>query len=234
MKATTYIEFVQTVMQMDRASKLHGSMLEGMNIQGATGLTHARAATLKALGAIALLSVQSPPIYSEQSTPDIHFGNINSFQENSMQPVPNQERQTAEAFAAHLALVGKDVQAWVDLFAENAVVEFPYASTTPGRLEGKEAIYNYMKDVPAQMQDLVFTNVRIYPTSNPNVLFAEVHGEAVIVSTGHHYQQDYVMRLETKEGKIIHYREYWNPIPALEAWGGTQNLRQSFNADSVA
>ncbi|MBD1919334.1 hypothetical protein [Phormidium sp. FACHB-77] len=36
-KATTYIEFVQTVMQMDRASKLHSFMLEGMNIQGATG-----------------------------------------------------------------------------------------------------------------------------------------------------------------------------------------------------
>jgi hypothetical protein len=51
LKATTYIEFVQTTMQMDRASKLHGSMLEGMNIQGATGLTHAQAATLKALGA---------------------------------------------------------------------------------------------------------------------------------------------------------------------------------------
>ncbi|MBE9113997.1 hypothetical protein IQ273_32020 [Nodosilinea sp. LEGE 07298] len=53
MKAATYIKFVQTVMQRDRASKLHGSMLEGMNIQGATGLTHAQAATLKALGAIA-------------------------------------------------------------------------------------------------------------------------------------------------------------------------------------
>jgi hypothetical protein len=53
LKATTYIEFVQTVMQMDRVSKLHGSMLEGMNIKGATGLTHAQAATLKALGAIA-------------------------------------------------------------------------------------------------------------------------------------------------------------------------------------
>jgi len=40
-------------MQIDRASKLHGSMLEGMNIQGTTGLTHAQVATLKALGAIA-------------------------------------------------------------------------------------------------------------------------------------------------------------------------------------
>jgi hypothetical protein len=38
LKATTYIELVQTVMQMDRASKLHGSMFEGMNIQGATGI----------------------------------------------------------------------------------------------------------------------------------------------------------------------------------------------------
>ncbi|KYC40770.1 phenazine biosynthesis protein [Scytonema hofmannii PCC 7110] len=149
-----------------------------------------------------------------------------------MQPILDREQQTTEAFAAHLALVGKDIPAWVDLFAEDAVVEFPYASTTPGRLEGKQAIYNYMKDVPAQMQDLVFSNVQIYPTSNSNVLFAEVHGEAVIVSTGRHYQQDYVIRLETKEGKIIHYREYWNPVAALEAWGGTQNLRQSFNADS--
>ncbi|MBD3887543.1 cupin domain-containing protein [Phormidium tenue FACHB-886] len=184
--------------------------------------------------AIALLSVQSPPIYSNQRMPDIHFDSINRFQEDSMQPVPDQAQQTTEVFAAHLALVGKDVQAWVDLFAENAVVEFPYASTTPGRLEGKAAIYSYMKDVPAQMQDLVFNNVRIYPTSNSNVLFAEVHGEAVIVSTGRRYQQDYVMRLEMKEGKIIHYREYWNPVPASEAWGGTENLRQSFNAGSVA
>lgn len=88
-----------------------------------------------------------------------------------------------------------------------------------------------MKDVPAQMQNLIFTNIREYQTSNPNFLFAEVHGEALIVATGRHYQQDYVMRLETQEGKIIHYREYWNPIPALEVWGSPENLQQSFNAE---
>jgi len=43
LKATTYIEPMQTVMQMDRASKLHGSMLESMNIQDATELTHTQA-----------------------------------------------------------------------------------------------------------------------------------------------------------------------------------------------
>jgi uncharacterized protein len=139
----------------------------------------------------------------------------------------------AQLFADHLALIGKDIPAWVNLFAEDAVVEFPYASAlgSAERLEGKSALYNYMKDVPAKMQNLIFTNVREYQTSNPNLLLAEVHGEAVIAATGCHYQQDYVMRLEIKDGKIVHYREYWNPIPAIEAWGGTLNLRQSFNAN---
>jgi hypothetical protein len=143
------------------------------------------------------------------------------------------EYTAAQAFTAHLTLVGKNIQAWVDLFADSAVVEFPYASDSPKCLEGKSAIYNYIKDVTAQMQDLVFTNICTYSTTNPNILFAEVHGEAVITATGQHYQQDYVMRLETSNGKIIHYREYWNPIPALDAWGGAQNLRQSFNADNT-
>ncbi|MDF5714831.1 MAG: PhzA/PhzB family protein [Rhizonema sp. NSF051] len=151
-----------------------------------------------------------------------------------MQPLPDLEQQTiTQVFTTFLSLMGKDIQACVDLFTENAVVEFPYASDTPNRLEGKEAIYKYMKNALAQMQNLVFTNLRVYPTSNPNVLLAESRGEAVIVSTGCHYQQDYVIRLETWEGKIIHYREYWNPMSALKAWGSTQNLCQSFNADDA-
>lgn len=153
-----------------------------------------------------------------------------------MQLPPDLEQHTtAQAFAAHLALVVKDIQAWVDLFAEDAVLEFPYASalSLPERLEGKSAIYNYMKNASAQMQNLVFTNIRVYSTSNPNLLFAEVHGEAVIVATGRHYQQDYVMQLETRDGLIIHYREYWNPMPALDAFGSAQNLCQSFNPDNA-
>ncbi|MFQ4138019.1 hypothetical protein PGN35_017035 [Nodosilinea sp. PGN35] len=37
LKVTPYTKFVQTVIQMDRTSKFHGSMLKGMNIQGETG-----------------------------------------------------------------------------------------------------------------------------------------------------------------------------------------------------
>ena len=58
-----------------------------------------------------------------------------------------QHKAISEVFAAHLALIGKDIPAWVDLFAEDAIVEFPYASAvgSPEQLEGKAAIYNYMR-----------------------------------------------------------------------------------------
>jgi uncharacterized protein len=126
-------------------------------------------------------------------------------------------------FADHLALIGTDVKAWSDLLAEDAVVEFPYATAlgAPSRFEGKPAIYNHMKNAVTQLQNWVFTDIREYQTLIANVLFAEFHGEAVFVATGQPYQQDYVVRLETKNGKIIHYREYWNPAPILKLMGSS-------------
>jgi uncharacterized protein len=132
---------------------------------------------------------------------------------------PDMEQNPIERiFAAHLALIGTDVEAWSDLLAEDAVVEFPYASAlgAPSRFVGKPAIYNHIKNAVAQLQNWVFTDIRAYQTPILTVLLAEFHGEAVFVATGQTYQQDYVVRLETKNAKIIHYREYWNPAPILE------------------
>ena len=135
-----------------------------------------------------------------------------------------EQNSIAQVFATHLALIGTDVEAWSDLLAENAIVEFPYASALGAivRFEGKPAIYNHMKNAVSQLQNWVFTDVCEYQTLIPNVLFAEFHGEAVFVATGQPYQQDYVVRLETKNGKIIHYREYWNPAPILELMGSSE------------
>ncbi len=144
-----------------------------------------------------------------------------------MQPRQNLDRDTiSEIFDTHLATIGNNVEAWANLLAEDVIVEFPYASALGAsqRLEGKEAIYNHVQAAIAQMQNLTFTNVRKYLTLNPNVLLAEVHGEAVIATTRRHYQQDYVMRMETKDGLIVHYREYWNPAPVMDAWGDTPNF----------
>jgi ketosteroid isomerase-like protein len=152
-----------------------------------------------------------------------------------MQPVSDQAQQTiTQVFTTFLSLMTQDVQALIDLYVEDAVVEFPYAFDTPRRLEGKKAIYNYLKDALAQMQNLRFINIHVYPTTDPNILWAEVQGEAVIAATGLPYQQEYVMRLETRNGQIAHYREYWNPTIVIEEWANTQDWLQALNVEDAA
>jgi uncharacterized protein len=132
------------------------------------------------------------------------------------------EQNTIERiFDAHLALIGTDADAWADLLAEDAVLEFPYADALglPSRFVGKPAIYNHVKNAVTQLQNWVFTDVRTYQTSIANVLLAEFHGEAVFVATGQTYRQDYVARLEIENDKIVRYREYWNLAPILEIMG---------------
>jgi uncharacterized protein len=145
-----------------------------------------------------------------------------------MQPL-----SATQIFTTFLSLMVKDAQALVDLYAEDAVVEFPYAFDTPRRLEGKKAIYNYFKDTLAQMQNLRFTNIQVYPTIDPNVLWAEVQGEAIIAATGLPYQQEYAMRLEVRNGQIVYYREYWNPMIAIEGWANTQDWLQALTTENA-
>jgi uncharacterized protein len=138
--------------------------------------------------------------------------------ENLMQPTQN-----TEIFDASLALISTNMEAWSNLLAEDTIMEIPYAAAigAPSRLGGKSAIYNYVQAGISQMSNLTFTNVRKYPTLDPNVLWAEYHGEASISATGRQYQQDYVTRMEIKDGKMVHLCDYFNPVAVMYAFGST-------------
>lgn len=128
----------------------------------------------------------------------------------------------AQLLALALERFSTDIHAWLDLIAEDAVVEFPYSrglGTTP-RLEGKPAIAAYFTSAIQAFRDLTFRDVRLHPGRDPSVAIAEAHGTAIIAPTGKRYEQDYVMVVRARGGRIVEYREYWNPLPALEAFGG--------------
>jgi len=126
----------------------------------------------------------------------------------------------------HLALITHDHQRWLALFADDAVVEFPYAGSLgrSTRLEGKAAIDEYFGGASPVFLELAFRDVRVHVSTEPGLVVAEAHGSARIATTGKAYEQDYVMVLEVKEGKIARYREYWNPLPAIDALGGLGGL----------
>ncbi|RKG62644.1 nuclear transport factor 2 family protein [Corallococcus sp. AB011P] len=122
----------------------------------------------------------------------------------------------ARLMDAHLALIATDVERWLTLFADDAVVEFPYAPSLGGsaRLEGIEAIRAYFAPITRHFQGLTFTNVQRHPSVDPTTGWMEVHGSATLLPGNIPYEQDYVMRMQVRDGRIVHYREYWNPLAA--------------------
>ncbi|WP_299547882.1 nuclear transport factor 2 family protein [Seonamhaeicola sp.] len=119
----------------------------------------------------------------------------------------------------------------LELFDDEAIIEYPYAYSlgTPSTLN-KTQYGNYLKGALSNMPNIAFSKVKSYTTKN-NFVWAEFHGEVVIPSTNQLYKQDYVARFTLKNGKIIHYREYWNPM-AVSAMGSHKDVNKMFNDKS--
>jgi ketosteroid isomerase-like protein len=120
----------------------------------------------------------------------------------------------------HELIASYQMDRWYLLFAEDAVVELPYSSTGWRRLEGKAAIIDHFRMTPEVFLDMELHDFRVVVAGEETAI-AEVHGSATIAPTGLRYEQDWVMVLHAKGGKIVHYREYGNPLAVAKAFGRT-------------
>lgn len=127
---------------------------------------------------------------------------------------------TLKKFMAYM--LEKDMKSWMELWDENAVFEFPYAPEgSPKRIEGKAAIYNYIKDYPKQIHLSSFTTPTVYRSADSNTVIAEFQCDGHVIKTGLPYRQSYISVIETNDGRIMRYKDYWNPLVVQEAFGGS-------------
>ncbi|WP_218001835.1 nuclear transport factor 2 family protein [Microtetraspora malaysiensis] len=74
--------------------------------------------------------------------------------------------------------------------------------------------------------------MRIHETVDPTLVIAELKSEGVALETGRPYNQTYISVVETVDGKISRYVDYWNPLIAMEALGGsTDDMITAFSDD---
>src|SRR5712691_4202592 len=60
------------------------------------------------------------------------------------------------------------MRAWADLCAEDVLVEFPFAPAgTPSRLDGRVAIFEYLRNYPKIIDVHEIDSLEIYPTDRP-------------------------------------------------------------------
>lgn len=110
---------------------------------------------------------------------------------------------------------------FIEMMSEDFVMEFPYAR--PGmqhRIEGRSAVVAYLMGVAGSVSVETVDNVVVHQTADPEVVIVEfqAHGRALKVDEP--YDQSYISVIRARGGRMIHYKDYWNPIQGLKAQVG--------------
>jgi len=117
------------------------------------------------------------------------------------------------------ALQAADVDRWLDIYAPDAVHEFPFAPEgAVTRLEGRDEIAAYMREIPKRTRFGTLSDVRV----------REAGDEVIIEATGHHRRISdgtprdisYVFFITLRDGKVTNFRDYMNPLQLLAGGAG--------------
>ena len=129
--------------------------------------------------------------------------------------------------SGYRALLSGNAEGFVDMWAEDGSIEFPYAPPGfPQRLDGKAAIREHLRKFPEMLHFDRFSDPVFHQSQDPRVLVAEFSCEGRAVATGRPYNQQYISVVEFREGRIVKYRDYWNPVIALRAMAIPLNTQE--------
>jgi ketosteroid isomerase-like protein len=128
----------------------------------------------------------------------------------------------ADVFKRSLeAFLGKDMRAWADLCAEDVLVEFPFSpDNLPSRLEGRQAIFEYLQYYPTIIDIQEIASSTVYTTDRPDTVVAEWSVKGRVIANANKYDMAYATFVTVRDGQITNYREYWNPLAFGQALEG--------------
>lgn len=111
-------------------------------------------------------------------------------------------------------------QVLIDLLAEDAVMEFPFApSGRPRRVEGKANIIKYNQQVLSIAKVTGYTDLDIHRTIDRDCVIVELTGHGTVLATGDTFNRRYIDVCRTENGRIKFIRDYWNPQESPTAKG---------------
>jgi len=107
-------------------------------------------------------------------------------------------------------LVARDFESFAGLFAEDGVIELPFAvDGLPARLEGRDAIREFSlrtSDRPVEITDLRI--VQLHQTTDPEVVIVELVTEAHHTTTGASFEAPCIQVFRIHDGEIKLFRDY--------------------------
>jgi ketosteroid isomerase-like protein len=169
-------------------------------------------AVVVALTASANIHAQSAPItYTPPAQPGI-----------SSIATRQQQDEVMTLVAAYLGLwsaVDPSRYAFEQFVTEDAVFEYPYADEAFRRIEGRKAIGQALRKLPAIASNWTFTDLKLYQTLYPHIFFIEYTAKAYVPATERIYASRHIARVTVRDGKIANYNELWERDAKTVAFG---------------
>ncbi|MDN3351405.1 nuclear transport factor 2 family protein [Actinomadura sp. DC4] len=116
-----------------------------------------------------------------------------------------------------------------DLYAEDAVVDQPFVSTAPGRIEGRETIRAHFAGAAGMGLSMVARDVVVHETADPEVIVAEFAYD--VTGRGGSVTAANIQVLRVRDGLITASRDYHDHLAIARATGGVPALMAAVSGD---
>jgi uncharacterized protein len=148
--------------------------------------------------------------------------------------MPHSPREVAEL--VRRMVEGKDSIAFADLFAEDGVLEYPFG--IPGHLmtlNGQAAIREFFaaRGGLRDLFDMEEVTAVVHETTDPEVVIVEIdhHGHSHAIDGP--YRMHALGIIRVRDGKIVHYRDYMNPLSLGQLTGRMPELIEAVTASGT-
>jgi hypothetical protein len=138
--------------------------------------------------------------------------------------MPRSPREIAEEVRRMVAGEGVD---FADLFAEDGVLAYPFAMPSqPAELRGRETIRAHFAGMSGVRDLLVMEGVEalVRQTDDPEVVITEITHHGWSRATNEPYRHLALGVIRVRDGQIVRYDDYMNPIAVARLRGRTREL----------
>jgi ketosteroid isomerase-like protein len=113
----------------------------------------------------------------------------------------------------------RNIDAVLELMAPDGLIEWPYRPAgVPAGVRGRAEIRRFL--TAAANSPIVFDEYRdvvVHETLDPEVIIVEYEAHGKITTTGAPYRQTIIAVFRVRDGQIVSYRDYLNPLTLAEA-----------------
>ncbi len=113
-----------------------------------------------------------------------------------------------------------DFDAFPGAVAEDFLLRLPFMPAgAPTDYRGRELARSVLEGSASGRTRIVFSDVRILRTEDPELVMTTASGVATMHS-GKPYKNEYIMLTRIRDGVVLEHIEYLNPLAVMEAMGG--------------